>query len=245
MPSVSERTHAKNIENLHIANSIIAGIGASFNPNNLLIKADKLTEFETKSTEKLATVNEIFTDEQTAIGAQIAAFNLVSKRVTKIIKAAQGQGLSVEFMDNLRSTANRLNGVRVSAKTPDDPLTPGDESQSNHSVSRRSYAGILETLDLLDEQLKNNPAYAPNEDEYKPATVTTWVTSLRGIHNAALDAKVATKAARSERDLFIYNPTDGIMPRTRSLKAYVETILDASDTRLKQLKKLKFVDYSK
>ncbi|CAN5602084.1 hypothetical protein BH20ACI4_BH20ACI4_20940 [soil metagenome] len=71
------------------------------------------------------------------------------------------------------------------------------------------------------------------------------MTGLRNIHNAALDAKVATKAARSERNLFIYHPTEGIMPRTKSLKAYVETILDASDTHLKQLKKLKFVDYSK
>lgn len=246
MAGTSEKTHAKNNEYLHIANSIVASIGTPpFNPNNPLISAFSLTGFETAFTTHMQTVNEVFTDEQTAVGAQIAAFNQVSKRVTKIMKAAKAQGLSEEFLSNLRSTVNRLNGVRVSAKTPDDPLTPEDESQSNYSVSNRSYAGILETLDLLDEQLKNNTAYNPNEVEFQSATITAWIENLRDLHNAALDAKIATKAARSARNAYVYDQTTGIIPRMNALKAYCETILDKNDSRLKQLKKLRFVDYSK
>jgi hypothetical protein len=34
--SVSEKTHAKNLENTYIANSIVASLGAVYNPNNPL-----------------------------------------------------------------------------------------------------------------------------------------------------------------------------------------------------------------
>lgn len=245
MASNSEKTHAKNLENLHIANGIIASLGGLYNPTNGLIQAAVLTGFENEFSTNMQTVNQSLTAEQTAVGTQIAAFKTVSGRVGKIIKAAKGQGLAPEFLANLRSTANRLNGVRVSEKTPDNPETPPNEGASNHSVSRRSYAGILESLDLLDEQLKGNTDYAPNETEYQNAAITDWVSDLRTIHNAALQSKIATRNTRNTRNAHAYNPTDGILVRMNALKNYAETILDKSDMRLRQLKKLKFVDYSK
>lgn len=245
MASVSEKTHAKNLENLHIGNTIIDSIGIIFNPNNPLITAADLTTFEQGFSNEMQLVNAALPAEQTAVGAQMAAFKLVSGRVSKIMKSAKGLGLSTEFLANLQSTANRLNGVRVSPKTPDNPDTPEDESKSNKSVSRRSYAGIMESLDLFDEQIKSNPAYNPNETEYKSAAITAWIDGLKTLHNTALATKTATSTVRNSRNAFAYNSTDGLLVRMKALKAYAETILDKNDTRLKQLKKLKFVDYSK
>lgn len=245
MPSNSEKTHAKNLENLHIANGIVTNIGGIFKPTNALILNAALADFENDFGINMQAVNAALTNEQTKVGEQIAAFKLVSNRVSKIIKAAKGQGLSPEFLVNLRSTANRLNGIRISEKTPDNPETPQNENAANHSVSRRSYAGILESLDLLDEQIKNNPDWNSNEADYQPAAITAWVTDLRAKHNAALDAKINTRAVRNTRNAHAYNTTSGILVRMNALKNYAETILDKSDMRLKQLKKLKFVDYSK
>ncbi|HMS40138.1 MAG TPA: hypothetical protein PKE69_07935 [Pyrinomonadaceae bacterium] len=245
MASNSEKTHAKNLENLHIANGIVANVGGIFKPTNALIQSAALTDFESEFGTNMQAVNAALTNEQTKVGEQIAAFKMVSNRVSKIIKAAKGQGLAPEFLANLRSTANRLNGIRVSEKTPDNPETPQDESAANHSVSRRSYAGILESLDLLDEQIKNNPDWNSNEADYQPAAITTWVDDLRAKHNAALDAKINTRAVRNTRNAHAYTPTSGILVRMNALKNYAETILDKNDMRLRQLKKLKFVDYSK
>jgi hypothetical protein len=172
MASSSEKTHAKNLENTHVANSLVAAVGASFKPNNPLKKAPALAAFEQGFADRMQAVNAASAVEQTAVDAQLTAFKEVSGRIGRVIKAAKGLGLAPEYLENLRQTANRLNGVRVSAKTPDDPQTPEDESQSNASVSRRSYAGILETLDLLDEQLQSNPEYQPNEVEYQSAIIT-------------------------------------------------------------------------
>jgi len=244
MPSVSEKIHAKNLENLTIANTFVAAAVVIFKPNNPLIAA-ALTIFEQNFSNQMQSVNAVLPAEQTAVGEQIAAFKLVSGRVSKIMKAAKGLGLTLEFQANLQTTANRLNGVRVSPKTPDNPETPEDESKSNKSVSRHSYAGILESLDLFDEQIKSNTDYNPNETEYKSAAISSWIDGLKTLHNTALNTKTATRTARNSRNAFAYNATDGLLVRMKALKAYAETILDKNDTRLKQLKKLKFVDYSK
>jgi hypothetical protein len=188
-------------------------------------------------------VNAMVALEQNAVGAQIAAFRLVSNRVSRTMKAAKGLGLAPDFLGYLQSTANRLYSVKVNKQTPDESQPPA--VTGSHSTSRRSYAGILESLDLFDEQLKSNPAYVPNEEEYTSAAITAWVASLRALHNAALDAKIATRTARNARNAFAYNPTDGLIVRMNALKAYCETILDKNDPRLKQLRKLRFVDYSR
>lgn len=245
--STSEKTHAKNKENAHIINTIIASLGALYNPNNPLITSAAMLEFEENFGDLMQDINAAYADEQAKVGAQIAAFKLVPRRVNLIMKAAVGQGLEAGFMTNLRSTANRINSVRVDKKTPDtSPGTPPEpDAKANISVSRRSYAGILESLGLLDEQLKANPDYNPNETDYKSAAVSAWVGSLRTLHNAALDAKTVTRTARNARNAYVYNLTTGIIARTKAIKAYVETILDRNDPRLRQLKKLRFVDYSR
>lgn len=241
MASNSEKTHAKNLENLHVANVTIATI-TEYNTNNPLILKPALLDFETSFAARMQAVNVAVSSEQAAVGAQTAAFKLIPARVTKIVKAAKGQSLTPEAMAHLMTTVRRLRGVRVSDKTPDNPATPGDESGVNHSVSRRSIAGILESLDLLDEQLSSNPAYAPNETEHRPGTINTWVSGLRGLHDNVLAVRAATTDSRQSRDHDGYNKTDGLLPRVSALKAYVESILDKSDARLKTLKRLKFVD---
>ena len=245
--SVSEKTHAKNIENTHVVNSIITSIGGTWQPNNALITPSEMTDFENTFGGLMQSVNAAVSGEQAKVGAQIAVFKDVSKRVSKILKAAAGQGLADEFMANLRSTSNRLNAVRVNKDTPDTSPAgaPPTNTKATASVSRRSYAGILESLDLLDEQLKTNKNYKPNEIEFQSATVSTWVSDLRAVHNAALDSKVATRNARNSRNAYAYNPATGILKRMNAVKAYAETILDKNDPRFKQLKKLKFADYSK
>lgn len=168
---------------------------------------------------------------------------MISKRVTKILNAAKGQGLAVKSLDNLRSIANEIRGIRVSSKTPDDPATPDiDESKQSVSASNRSYAGVLEALDRFVEQLKSDANYNPNETEYKIAALETWLAELNALNTVAIGAKPATSAAR---DAKMYSPTEGIIPRMNMLKSYVSTILPSGDPRLTQLKKLRFNDLSK
>lgn len=77
MPSQSEKTHAKNLENLHFANTSVATLGAIYNPSNLLIDAADLTTFETDLSDKMQALNAAIPAEDAAVGAQITAFKQV------------------------------------------------------------------------------------------------------------------------------------------------------------------------
>ena len=250
--SRSERTTAKNQENLHIANSIVVSVGAGFNPTNPLIAKDALLEFEENSDQLTQSFLTALTVEQNAVDAQIAAFKPVSKRVTLIMKAVRAQGLETEFVEGLQSSVYRLNGVRITKKTPDEETvgagetTGGSETSGvKSSVSHRSYAGILENLRFIAAQLASKPAYNPNEPEYKSPAIAAWVESLAELRDTAIEAKIATRTARNTRNSSVYNDTDGLLPRMNALKNYLGYILDKDDPRLIQMKKLKFVDNTK
>ena len=127
MASNSKKTHAKNLENLHTANTNAASIGAVFNSNNPLIKLSALTDFEEIFGTRMQDVNAAIPVEQTAVGEQITAFKLVSNRVSKTMKAAKGLGLTPEFLANLQSTSYRLSDVRVNNLCPPKHSHPPPE----------------------------------------------------------------------------------------------------------------------
>ncbi len=253
--SRSERTNAKNLENLHIANSIVESVGREYAPNNPLIIKIELTKFEDNFAAQTQTIANALSVEQNAVDAQLAGFQPASKKVTLIMKAVRAQGLEPGFVEGLQSNVNRLNGVRINKNTPagEPDGTPGaaDEtpptpvSSPASSVSNRSYAGILENLQMFAAQLTSKPAYNPNEAEYKSSAITAWVAGLAGLRDTALEAQTATRTARSERNAYIYNDTDGLLPRMTALKNYLGYILDKTDPRLKQIKSLKFTDNTK
>lgn len=241
MPN-NEQTHAKNLDNLRTAISIAQSIGALYKPSKPVIEVANLQTYEAAISVVMEGVNNVLPAEDNAVGSRMAAFKLVPKRVTKILNAAKGQGLTIEFISDIRTTANSIRGVRVSAKTPDDPLTPEDESKKSVSSSNRSYAGQLESIDLFVEQLKSNPDYTPSETEYQTATLEAWLADLNTLNQTAIDAKGPTRTARNERNALMYNGKDNLIVRMQMMKQYVRSILDTSDTRFIQLNRLKFVD---
>lgn len=241
--STSERTNAKNLESLHTAIAIITSLGEGYKPTNPLIEKDALLEFEENFEARTQSVLTAATNEQNEVDTQINAFKPVSSRITLIMKSVRAQGLDPLFIEGLQSTVYRLNGVRIGRNTPDEEpqgAEGGTGAAGSASVSRRSYAGILENLQTFSTQLASNPAHNPNEPEYKSPAITAWVGGLNDIHDDALEAKVATRTARAEFKAYVYNDTDGLIPRMKILKNYVGYILDKADPRLKQLNSLKF-----
>jgi hypothetical protein len=236
--SRSEKTNAKNLENLHIANVTIDTL-ENYNPSNPLIKKTALADFETGFAARMRSTNEAVAAEDTAIEGQTVAFKLVPQKITRVIGAIKGQGVSGETLEHLMTTVRRLRGVRVNNKTPDD--LPVNGNGSKHSVSQQSIAGILEGLDLLGEQINGIETYRPNEEEFKKESLTTWISGLRDARHARLNAQAVTTGARQVRDAYGYGP-EGLIVRMKALKAYLETILDKSDDRYKKIKGLKFVD---
>lgn len=236
--SRSEKTNAKNLENLHIVNVTIGTI-ENYNPSNPLIKKTGIVDFESGFGARMQSANEAVAAEDAAIEAQTAGFKLVPSKITRIISAVKGQSVSGETLEHLMTTVRRLRGARVNDRTPD--ASPAGGNGSKHSVSQQSIAGILEGLDLLGEQINGIETYQPNEEDFKKQSIIAWISGLRELRNNRLNAQAVTTGARQVRDAYGYGP-EGLIVRMNALKAYLETILDKTDDRYKRIKGLKFVD---
>lgn len=249
MASNANVTHAKNLENLRIAINIVNELGNSYRPANPLIGLESLRDFGDRFANLLTGVAQAVPDEQTAVGLQISEFASVTTRVRRITKAARSLPVSKEFLANLRSTLRRLTGGIILGGPESPPSANGDTGTASteptpatipRSYGKRSYSAVLETLELLEEQLRNNPAYRPFEPEYQVDGIAGWIDGLQALHAEALRTKAATLAARNARDAHAYNDEDGIHVRARMLKAYCETVLDRKDSRLRTLRRLRF-----
>src|SRR5690348_13134332 len=97
--SRSEKTNAKNLENVHIARVTVDTIDI-FNPTNPLITKTALEDFEAGFASRMQATNEAKAAENTAIEAQTAAFNLVRPKLTRIVSAVKAHGVSAETLEH-------------------------------------------------------------------------------------------------------------------------------------------------
>jgi hypothetical protein len=240
---MSEKTHAKNLDNLDIRIAIAESMGSLYNTSNEMIKLDNLRAFRDSCRAVSDAYSAALPVKQNRIDERQAAFKAVSARLGLFVKAAVGQGLGEDVIERLRASVADYRGVRIGAKTPDDPLTPDvDESKANNSVSNRSFAGLLEKHQFFGEQLKTDAIYKPTEELFKIETYDAWHDELQGINTAAINARILADTSRAALLQMMYNAVDGLLPRMKQQLGYLETLLAATDPRLKQAKSLKFVE---
>lgn len=235
-----EKTNAKNIDKGNIMVAALLSLGGIYNTTETIILIAELQAFFAGCQTRMLEVNDALPVEKNAIASRFAGFKPVRIKTTTILNAAKAQNLEPGFIANLTSTANVLRGVHVGKKTPDNPLTPENEADGNNSSSHRSFAAVLQFLDLLIEQLKTNKDYKPNETELQTASLTDWLNGLIALNAAAINSKTATIAARTARDEFMYNDVDGLFVRVELVKAYIRSILPPSHPVRKQISKLNF-----
>jgi hypothetical protein len=239
---MSEQTRAKNIDNIRVMISIATELGAKYSTNNELIKLDGFIAFADGCSQRQKSVIEVLPIEDKAINERIVAYNAIPKRSTKILNAVKASGVTEQTIGNLRTTLNALRGSKVSAKTPDNPqpLPEGQTPKKTSSVSQKSYASMLENVVVFVEQVKAQTGFKPNEEEFKTSALEAWVADLTAKNNAAISVKALIQSNRASRDSFMYSETDGMQIRVNAYKAYLRSILDKDDIRLKQISKLRF-----
>jgi hypothetical protein len=239
---MSEQTKAKNIDNISVIIAVATELSAKYSTTNELIKLNSFIAFRDGCQQRQKGVNDVLPVEDTAIGERSALFNAVPKKATRILNAVKSSGITEQAVGNLRTTMNSLRGFKVSGKTPDTslPLPEGQTPKKTASASQRSFASVLENTDLFVEQVKAQTGFKPNEAEFKTAALEAWVADLTDKNNAAISAKALVQSVKAERDEFMYNSVDGLQVRVNAFKAYLRSILDKNDIRLKQISKLRF-----
>lgn len=237
---MSEQGHAKNLANFAQYIAIVTALGADYDPGNPKIE---LANLKTKATAAQAAFDAVTpkaTVETDRINDRQAAFEPLSKLITRINASAAVNVEDEAFLNDLRTVSRKLQGKRASEAVKDNPETAGvNEAEQSNSSSQMSYdnraANFAQYIDLL----KSKAEYAPNETELQTATLETMLANMETTNANAVTAVAEARAARANRDEVLYNETDGLQVLADLVKKYVKSVSGTSSPQYRQLQALK------
>jgi len=238
MASLSEFGHAKNIASLHLLNTNIVVLGATYNPSNPKILLANLQAIYDTAFAAQERVNYLLAPYAVAVNEREAIFRSLNKELTRLTKAYKAtEGVTKAQLDDFMTIVRKVKGIK---KSKGNPSTNPNEDQDSHSISQLSYDQRTNTMDLLISLLKHTPNYNPNETEYQIATYEAKKTEMLAKTLAVTDTFIPFNNARSTRNAILYHANDNVVDVAGIAKAYVSTILDTHSEQYKAIARIRF-----
>ncbi len=243
MGSTSESGHAKNVSNFDELISECTSFGATFNPSKTIIKLPGLQATAASSKAAMAAVNTALAALSNASAARQVAFEPLSKLTTRAVNALKATDSSEQIDESAKSLARKIQGTRASAKLTDEEkkaLTAEGKEAKQISSSQMSFDMRLDNLDKFIKLLAAIPAYAPNENDLKVATLTATYNDLKAKNQACVAAYTQLNSARIVRNDVLYKSNVGVVDSALDVKTYVKSVYGTSAPQYKQISKLEF-----
>jgi hypothetical protein len=243
MASTSETGHAKNVANFEDLISFCVGYGAKYNPSKASIKLEGLQEVHARAKIAIASVNATLPAYSQAVGSREAAFEPLSRLVTRLTNAFAASDATAQSIDNTKTVSRKLQGRRASSKAETMPVAEGTtaaDTPKSISVSQMSYDSRIENLDKLIQILQAEKAYAPNETELQVATLQTLLTDLRNKNTAVINATMPLSNARINRNETLYDAPSSLTEIAADVKLYAKSVFGATSPQYKQISGIKF-----
>lgn len=243
MASTSEQGHEKNVYNLEILNSSIAGFGAAYNPAKASIKAAALVTLATTTRTQFATEKGLMPAYTLAVAAREVAFEPLPKLMTRVLASIKSSTTTDRLDENINSLIKIIKGSNTAPKKTDEEkaaLAAEGKSTKEISTSRQSYESRVENLELLIKYLAGIPQYAPNEADLKVTALTTLAADLKAKNTAVIAAQTPLSNARIARNALLYTPITGLVDTALDAKTYIKSLYGATSPQYKQISKLQF-----
>ena len=243
---MSEKGHAKNLENLKKERDFAASWGANYSPTNPILLLPSINALIAAAETAVDGLQIARTPYRNATAAAQIAFDKLSALVTRVMNALKVSGVSAAVVKDAETYARKIRGKRLSPAVPDNPATPDiDESEGTHSASQMSRTQRVENLNALNLLLESTPLYAPNEDDLKTAELKTFATDLQ----AKIDAVNLTYTGYSnklgDRDEVYYNADNSVVKVGNLFKKYAQAAFGSDSTEYNQVKDLEFKKYKR
>ena len=238
MASKSETGHAKNIANLKLFITTATGLGVVYNPSNADLKISNLNLIYDQSFADQNKVNiglAPYTNVVAAREAIFEPFKLELTKIRRVFKATKGVTLKQE--QDLMTIIRKYRGVR---KTPKPKGDNPDELAKYHSVSQTSYDLRTNTFDSLIAFLENTPEYAPNEDQFKIATLNRLKQEMLDATDAVNQAFTTLNSLRSNRNQTLYYAANNLVKIATEARNYTLAILNRNQSEYKVFNRLIF-----
>lgn len=242
MASTSETGHAKNVANFEDLISFCTGYGVTYNPSKVAIKLPGLTALSASANAALQAVKVAKTAYDNATNAREVAFKPLKPLATRIVNALAATDSTVQTLDDVKTTNNKIQGRRAKAIKEPETGEPGVAvaAPKTVSTSQQSFDKLIDHFAQLIQTLTAEPKYIPNENELKVATLNTMLSDLKAKNTAVINATTALSNARIARDKILYSDDTGLIDTAKDVKQYVKSLFGASSPQYKQVSGLEF-----
>ena len=248
MASTSETGCIQNVANFETLISYISAFGADYNPSKTSLTIPELQKILSEAKQTLNAVNIAFSAHSNAIAAREAAFEPLSKLVTRTNNALKATDTTTQVDDSAKTIVRKLQGVRASAKLTDEEkkaLEAEGKEVNQISTSQMGFNDRLENFDKLITLLSSIPNYAPNEEDLKIESLSAYRDSLKAKNLAVLPTEVQLSNARIARNNIQDSPLTGLVDIAFDAKVYIKSVFGATSPQYKQISKLAFVKRKK
>ena len=243
MNQISETGHAMNMINFQSLLTFIDSLGDLYNPSRECIKRESLQTLLDNTQESFNSLYITQSNYTLAVDDRIAAFEPLSKLVTRVFNSLKASDSSVETDESVRTIVRKIQGKRatplVSSEYTDSESTEVKEIK-HKSTSQMSYNSRLENFEWFIIFLSKIPEYNPNEEDLKIESLKTLHSDLKAKNNLVMTAHSKMETERTQRNKMLYQPLTGIVDISIDIKNYIKSLFGASSHQYKQISKLHF-----
>lgn len=243
MTSTTETGHAKNVANFDDLISFVTGYGTAYNPSKATIKLTALQTLSTSAKTAINAVNAALPAYSNAVAAREAAFEPLSKLITRVNNALKATDTTEQVDESAKTLVRKIQGSRATAKKTEEEITAekaeGKETKEISS-SQMSYDSRLDNFDKLIKLLTSVTLYAPNEADLKVTALTTLYNDLKAKNTAVVTATTPLSNARIARNEILYKTNTGLVDIALDTKTYIKSLYGATSPQYKQVSKLEF-----
>lgn len=239
----NETGHAKNVANFDELISSVTGFGTTYNPSKASIKLIALQTLATNAKNSVTAVNAALPAYTSAVAAREAAFEPLSKLVTRVYSALKATDVTEQLEGGVLTFVRKIQGRRASKKlntTEKKILIERGETLPDISASQMSYDNRLDNFDKLIKLLTSVTLYAPNEADLKVTALTTLYNDLKAKNTAVINAATPLSNARIARNDVLYKEITGMVSIVAAVKAYIKSLFGATSPQYKQISSLKY-----
>jgi hypothetical protein len=248
MASTYETGCIQNVANFETLISYITAFGTDYNPSKNSLTIPELQKILSEAKASLNTVNVAFSAHSNAAAARESAFEPLSKLVTRANNALKATDTTTQVDDSAKTIVRKIQGTRASAKLTDEEkkaLEAEGKEINQISNSQMGFNDRIENFDKFITLLSSIPNYAPNEEDLKIASLSTYRDSLKSKNAEVLPTEVQLSNARIARNDIQDRPLTGLVDIAFDAKVYIKSVFGATSPQYKQISKLAFVKQKK
>ncbi|MBT1697894.1 hypothetical protein KK083_13460 [Fulvivirgaceae bacterium PWU4] len=238
----NESGHAINVAKFEELIGLCTSYGPTYNPVKGSLKLTALTAQLAEANTALQALKAAKTAHDNATNAREIAFKDLKPLATRIVNALAATDAARQTLDDAKTVNNKIQGRRaVSLKKPaagEDASAA--EAPKTASVSQQGFDNTINHFAQLIQTLTAEPAYKPNEDALKVATLTAMLEDMRAKNSAVILAATALSNARIARDKVLYAQGTGLYDVAQGTKNYVKSLFGATSPQFKQFGSLRF-----